>query len=172
MCFYTADTTYKVYVSDAGLAPDLGPNVLTATTSIELGTLEMNCSGLDSGLENIGWGWQHNLGPTGPMVPTGVAASPCSFPVITQNGVAIANAQPTYASGGGNQGPLAGNDTAFFSEGQFLNDLNRFLGTGATGTVTGCTVCMPTCSFGCEGEEWNPSTYYSLGDEVVGRRLL
>ena len=64
-CFYSADTTYKVYVSNAGLAPDLGPNVLTATTSIELGRLEMNCTGLNSGLESFGWGWQHNLGPTG-----------------------------------------------------------------------------------------------------------
>ena len=167
MCFYTADTTYKVYVSDAGLAPDLGPNVLTATTSIELGTLEMNCSGLDSGLENLGWGWQHNLGPSGTRVSTGNPASPCSFINVTQNGVPIVNNQATYTNAGGNTGPLAGNDTSFFSEGQFLTDLNVFLGTGATGSVTGCTVCMPTCSFGCEGEEWNANTYYSLGDEVV-----
>ena len=55
MCFYSADTTYKVYVSNAGLCPDLGPNVLTATTSIELGRLEMNCSDLNSGLSNFGW---------------------------------------------------------------------------------------------------------------------
>ena len=56
-------------------------------------------------------------------------------PRITQNGVAIANAQPTYASGGGNQGPLAGNDTAFFSEGQFLNDLNRFFLSTSFGEI-------------------------------------
>lgn len=179
-CFYTADTTYKVYVNNAGLAPDLGPNVLTATTTIELGRMQMNCTGLDSGLEQFGWGWQHNLGPDGTVDATGPVAGfnagPCSFTNVSQNGVSIANANPNYTTtgpgGGSVTGPLGGDDSAFFNEGQFVQDLNQFLENqgAAVSELTGCTICLPTCTSECSdgAKAWSYNTYYELGDTVLG----